>query len=242
MKIAALVDDRAVDARLDHQLPHPKHARRRRADHPAGPAHHRAAVLRGSSATFQGAIMLQPICGYVLDVVGLKAGLRDVRDRLVVRQHGARPGPQLAGVRGAARAARLRRRLRQPGRHEGDGGMVSRQGARPRRRPLQHRRVGRLDARAAARRLGDPQLQLAGGVRDHRPHRARVGGAVAGVLPLARSPSRSCPPPSATTSSRARSSTSQETDAGRRSGGSCGSGISGASRCRASSPIRPGAR
>ena len=24
--------------------------------------------------TFQGAIMLQPICGYVLDVVGLKAG------------------------------------------------------------------------------------------------------------------------------------------------------------------------
>ena len=48
---------------------------------------------------FQGAIMLQPICGYVLDVLGLKSRLRDLRDRLVAHQHGAWPGAQLAGVR-----------------------------------------------------------------------------------------------------------------------------------------------
>ena len=36
--------------------------------------------------------MLQPICGYVLDVIGLQARVRDLRDRLVAHQHGARPG------------------------------------------------------------------------------------------------------------------------------------------------------
>ena len=53
------------------------------------------------------------------------------------------------------------------------------QGARPRRRRLQHRRVGRLDARAAARRVGDSHLQLAGGVRDDRQPRSGLGRAVA---------------------------------------------------------------
>ena len=169
--------------------------------------------------------------------------VRDVRDRLVVRQHGARPGAQLAGVRGPARAARLRRRLRQPRRHEGDGGVVSRQGARSRRRPLQHRRVGRLDARAAARRVGDSHLQLAGRVRHDRAHRSRVGGAVAGLLPLARSGI-------ATLSAAERDyivSGQEQHLRGRRDpavdrDASCASGISGASRCRDFSPTRPGAR
>jgi ACS family hexuronate transporter-like MFS transporter len=35
------------------------------------------------NATFQDAIMLQPFCGYVLDVVGLKNGLCDFRRGLV---------------------------------------------------------------------------------------------------------------------------------------------------------------
>ena len=73
----------------------------------------------------------------------------------------------------------LRRRLGEPGRHEGDVGVVSGAGARPRRRRLQHRRVGRVDAGAAAGRLGHPLLQLAGGVRHHRGAGAGLGGAVA---------------------------------------------------------------
>ena len=61
---------------------------------------------------FQGAIMLQPICGYVLDVVGLKIGFAIFAIAWSLHQHGARPGAQLAGARLAARAARLRRRAR----------------------------------------------------------------------------------------------------------------------------------
>ena len=62
--------------------------------------------------------------------------------------------------------------------------------ARARRRRLQHRRVGRLDAGAAARRLGDPRLQLADRVRHHRRPRPRLGRAVAAVLPVARRSTR----------------------------------------------------
>ena len=54
--------------------------------------------------------------------------------------------------------------------------------ARPGRRALQHRRLGRLDAGAAAGGLGDPQLQLADGLRDHRRARARLGRALAALL------------------------------------------------------------
>ena len=168
--------------------------------------------------------------------------VRDVRDRLVVRQHGARPGAQLARVRGPARAARLRRRLRQPRRDEGDGGVVSRQGAWSRRRPLQHRRVGRLHARAAARRVGDSHLQLAGGVRDDRRHRSGVGGAVAGLLPLARSSSEALRRRTRLHRLGPGAAPAEETEPGRRSDASCASGISGASRCRDFSPTRPGAR
>src|SRR6187397_1036413 len=54
-------------------------------------------------STFQGAIMLQPICGYVLDVVGLKAGfaLFAVAWSLVSMAHSlAYTWPALAGLRG----------------------------------------------------------------------------------------------------------------------------------------------
>src|SRR3954451_8991661 len=53
--------------------------------------------------TFQGAIMLQPIAGYVLDVVGLKAGFAmfAVAWSLVSIAHGlAHSWPMFAGLRG----------------------------------------------------------------------------------------------------------------------------------------------
>ena len=70
----ALVDDGPADARVDLNyltrstlsVAAPKLLQ----DWTSG-----AAVLL-DPATFQGAIMLQPICGYVLDVVGLKSGWR----------------------------------------------------------------------------------------------------------------------------------------------------------------------
>ena len=54
-----------------------------------------------------------------------------------------------------------------------------------------------LDAGAAARRLGDPHLQLADGVRHHRRSRPRLGRAVAAVLRIARPASRRSRTPSA---------------------------------------------
>src|SRR5207342_219933 len=53
--------------------------------------------------SFQGAIMLQPICGYVLDVVGLKAGFAmfAIAWSLVSMAHGlARSWPAFAVLRG----------------------------------------------------------------------------------------------------------------------------------------------
>ena len=58
-------------------------------DRAAGPAHHEQQYSWIVGA-FQGAIMLQPLCGYVLDVLGLKIGFAHLRDRLVAHQHGAR--------------------------------------------------------------------------------------------------------------------------------------------------------
>ena len=58
---------------VDHQLPHAQHAGGRGADGPERPGHHHAAVSWILSA-FQVAIMLQPICGYVMDTIGLKLG------------------------------------------------------------------------------------------------------------------------------------------------------------------------
>src|SRR5579862_905406 len=53
--------------------------------------------------TFQGAIMFQPVCGYVLDVVGLKIGfgIFAVAWSLISMAHGlARGWPAFAGLRG----------------------------------------------------------------------------------------------------------------------------------------------
>src|SRR4026207_808071 len=53
--------------------------------------------------TFQGAIMLQPICGYVLDVVGLKAGFAmfAIAWSFVSMAHSlAHSWPAFAGLRG----------------------------------------------------------------------------------------------------------------------------------------------
>src|SRR6188508_386051 len=53
--------------------------------------------------TFQGAIMLQPICGYVLDVIGLKAGFAmfAIAWSIVSMAHGlAHSWPALAFLRG----------------------------------------------------------------------------------------------------------------------------------------------
>ena len=120
-----------------------------------GSRYHHAAIFVDPRA-FQFAIMLQPICGYAIDTIGLKLGFALFADRLVVHQHGARLGGQLADPRRPARAAGICGRFRQPGRHESDVGMVSRQRTGFGRRRLQHRRFARLDAGAAAGRVGDP--------------------------------------------------------------------------------------
>ena len=74
---------------------------------------------------FQGAIMLQPLCGYVLDVIGLKFGfaLFALAWSFISMAHGA--GAQLDGAVLAARPARACRRIGESRRHEGDVGMVS---------------------------------------------------------------------------------------------------------------------
>ena len=134
--------------------------------------------------------MLQPICGYVLDVLGLKVGFAifAIAWSLISMAHGlAHSWQALAGLRGLLGFAEG---SANPGGHEGDGGVVPGEGARARRRRLQHRRVGRLDAGAAARGLGDPRLQLAVGVRDHRRHRPGLGGAVAVLLSTRRTATR----------------------------------------------------
>ena len=93
--------------------------------------------------------------GYILDVIGLKLGFAmfAVAWSFISMAHGL----ATAGRRSRpARAAGTLRRLGQPGRHEGDVGVVPGDGARAGRRRLQHRRVARIDARGADRRLGDP--------------------------------------------------------------------------------------
>ncbi len=136
--------------------------------------------------TFQIAIMLQPICGYVLDVLGLKRGLAIFATAwsLISMAHGlAHNWPMLAALRGLLGFAEG---LGQPGGHEGDRGVVSRAGARPGRRRLQHRRLGGLDAGAAAGGVGDPHLQLADGVCHHGQPGPGLGRAVAVAVSIAR--------------------------------------------------------
>jgi hypothetical protein len=65
-----------VDDQPDHlarsSTTDPQHACGRRADHPQD-LHYHAAILVDRQR-LQGAIAPQPVCGYVLDVLGLKIG------------------------------------------------------------------------------------------------------------------------------------------------------------------------
>jgi MFS family permease len=112
---------------------------------------------------FQGTLMLQPFCGYVLDSLGLKMGF---------------------AIFAIARMSWAGRRLRQPGGDEGHVGMVSRPGTRSGRRPVQHRRLGRFDAGPAAGGLGHYPLQLAGRLCRDRRAGIGLGFALAGLLQL----------------------------------------------------------
>ena len=92
--------------------------------------------------------MLQPICGYVLDTIGLKLGFAIFATAWSFISMAHALAGSWQALRRPARAARLRRRVRESGRDEGDVGVVSGERARAGRRLLQHRRVGRVDARA----------------------------------------------------------------------------------------------
>ena len=181
-----MVDDQPDHAGLDHQFSDPQHAGGRRPHAAAATCISARGSIPGSSARFKAPSWLQPVCGYVLDVLGLKIGFALFARRLVAGQHGAWLGAR-AGRRlpGCAGCSGFTEGSANPGGHEGDGGMVSRQRTRIRRRPVQYRRLCRFHARAAAGRLGDPALQLAGRFRDHRRPRPGLGGAVAAILSVA---------------------------------------------------------
>ena len=158
-------------------------------------------------SAFQVAIMLQPICGYVMDTVGLKLGFAifAVAWSFVSMAHGLAGSWQaLFGLRALLGFAEG---SANPAGHEGDVGVVPGSRARARRRLLQHGRVARLDAGGAARGVGDSDAQLAVRVRAHRRARPRLGGAVAAVLPVAGEAHARSRRASATTSCPARSRT-----------------------------------
>ena len=234
------MDDGPAHAGVGHQLPDTSDARGGRAKCPQRSGHHDPAVLvdpQRVSVRHHAAAPLRLCDGQRRT----EARVCHLRDRLVLRQHGARPREQLAGALRPARAAGICRRIGESGRDEGDVRMVSRRRTRARRRLLQHGRVAGLDARGAARRVGDPDAQLAVRVRAHRRDRTRLGRALAGVLSISRRSTRRSHRRNATTSSRARSATSPG-KANPRSGPFLASGTSGASPSRGSLPIRRGAR
>ena len=163
-----LVDDRPGDAGADHQLPDPQHARRGRPDAAPGAPHLRRASTPGSSAPSRSRSCCSRSAATCSTCSGSSSASPSSRSpgRSSAWRTALAHNWQMLGR--AARPAGLGRRLGQPGGHEGHRGMVPGARARARRRALQHRRLVRLDARAAAGRLGDPQLRLAVGLRDHR--------------------------------------------------------------------------
>ena len=191
---------------------------------------------------FQVAIMLQPICGYVMDILGLKLGFAifAIAWSFISMAHGLAGNWQtLFGLRGLLGFAEG---SANPGRHEGDVGVVPGDRARPRRRLLQHRRLARLDAGGAAGGVGDPDPQLAVRVRDHRRDRPRLGGAVAAVLPVAVEAHARSRRANATTSSPGRRRTWPATGRPSIAAIARAAQLLGHRASRASSPIRPGAR
>ena len=112
--------------------------------------------------------MLQPICGYVMDTIGLKLGFAIFATAwsFICMAHGLAGSWQtLFGLRallgfaeGSANPAGMKATSEWfPATERGLAGGV-----------LQHGRVARVDARRAARRLGHPDAQLAVRVRAHR--------------------------------------------------------------------------
>ena len=158
----------AVDARLDHQLPDAQHARRGGADAAPGSAHHHAAVLldrRRLPGRDHAAAALR-LRARRARAEGRASPSSPIAWSLISMAHGlAHNWQAFAGLRGLLGLAEG---SANPAGMKATAEWFPAQRARPGRRGLQHRRLGRLDARAAAGRLGDPRLQLAGGVRDHR--------------------------------------------------------------------------
>ena len=192
--------------------------------------------------TFQGAIMLQPICGYVLDVVGLKAGFAmfAIAWSLVSMAHGlAHSWPAFAVLRGllgfaegCANPAGMKATAEWfPAKERGLAGGLFNIGAS----------VGSM--------LAPPLVVWAILSYNWQAAFVMTGliglvwvGAVAGLLPLARSPSEALRRRTRLHRLRPGAAPQRRRHAGRRSDASCASGISGALRCRDFSPTRPGAR
>ena len=137
-------------------------------------------------SAFQFAIMLQPLCGYVMDSVGLKLGFAifAIAWSFISMAHGLASSWQtLFGLRALLGFAEG---SANPAGMKATSEWFPAPRTRPRRRLLQHGRVAGLDARGAARRVGDPDAQLAVRVRAHRRDWTRLGRALAAVLSISR--------------------------------------------------------
>jgi MFS family permease len=132
-------------------------------------------------SAFQFAIMLQPLCGHVMDSVGLKLGFAifAIAWSFISMAHGlASSWPTLFGLRallgfaeGSANPAGMKATSEWFPGHR----------TRARRRLLQYGCVCRLDARGPARRMGHSDAQLAVRVRTHRRDWTRLVHALAAV-------------------------------------------------------------
>ena len=129
--------------------------------------------------------MMQPIAGYIMDVIGLKLGfgLFALAWAVITMLHGvAYNWPMLAALRGIMGFAEG---SAQAGGMKAVAEWFPGEGTRLRRRLLQHRRLVRFDAGGAAGGLGHPVPQLAPGLRDRRWRGADLGGVVVPLLLLA---------------------------------------------------------
>ena len=198
-----LVDDRAAHAGVDHQLPHAQHARRSPRRRCSRTCTSRRSSTRGSSSAFQVAIMLQPICGYVLDVRRAEDRVR-ASSRSPGRSSAWRTGWRAAGRRSPACAGcwASPKARRIPAGHEGDVGMVS--GARSADSPAASSTSARRSARCSRRRSSRGRSSTYNwqfAFVHHRRARPRVGRALAaGSIESPGEASARCRPRSATTS------------------------------------------
>ena len=134
--------------------------------------------------TFQGAIMLQPLCGYLMDAIGLKLAFAifAVAWSLICMAHGlAHQWQVLAGLRGllglaegSANPAGMKATAEWfPAKERGFAGGLFNIGG-----------IRRFDARAPARRLRHLLFQLADGFCSDGHHWFGVGFALAVLLSL----------------------------------------------------------